>query len=83
MKRFLICAIVAFAISCTAACCGFSEAEAGQEEMFVTLLDETEYKVVYTKSNGVMYAVSDHGRGGSGVFTLLVNPDGTPMVWEG
>lgn len=82
MKRLLICALVAFSISCVAACCGFSEVEAEQEEMFVTLLNETEYKVVYTKSNGVMYAVSDYGHG-SGVFTLLVNPDGTPMVWEG
>lgn len=82
MKRFLICAFVAFTISCVAACCGFSEVEAGQEEMFVEVYAGEGYRIVYNKDNKVMYSVS-HASHNLGNFTLLVNPDGTPMVWEG
>lgn len=82
MKRLLICALVAFTISCMAACCGFSEAEAGQEEMFVTVYTGGSYYVVYQKDTKVMYSVSNSSSN-RGNFALLVNPDGTPMVWEG
>lgn len=40
------------------------------------------YYVVYQKDTKVMYVVSDGGYN-RGNFTLLVNPDGTPMLWEG
>lgn len=82
MKRLLICATVAFSISCVAACCGFSEAEATQEGMFVAVYTGVNYYVVYQKDTKVMYAVS-YSSSNRGNFTLLVNPDGTPMVWEG
>lgn len=39
------------------------------------------YNVVYHKETKVMYAVSN-GNKAKGVFTVLVNPDGTPMLWE-
>lgn len=45
-----------------------------------TLLDD--YYVVYHKDTKVMYAVSA-GSYNRGNFTLLVNPDGTPMLYEG
>lgn len=35
-----------------------------------------------TNLEKVMYAVSG-GAYNNGTFTLLVNPDGTPMLWEG
>ena len=38
--------------------------------------------VVYHKDTKVMYAISD-GKYNRGTVTLLVNADGTPMVWEG
>lgn len=38
--------------------------------------------IVYHKDTKVMYAVSNSGYN-CGNFTLLVNADGTPMVWEG
>lgn len=38
--------------------------------------------VVYHKDTKVMYAVSNYPYN-YGTFTLLVNPDGTPMIWEG
>ncbi len=39
------------------------------------------YKIVYHKQTKVMYVVSDeyYNRGN---FTLLVNSDGTPMIYE-
>lgn len=40
------------------------------------------YTIVYHKNTKVMYAVSTGGYN-SGTFTLLVNPDGSPMIWEG
>ena len=40
--------------------------------------------IVYMNANKVMYAVSQGGfhSEGSGVFTLLVNPDGSPMIYD-
>lgn len=54
-----------------------------ESNMFVyiqpTVLDD--YYVVYHKDTKVMYAVSA-GYYNRGNFTLLVNPDGTPMLYE-
>lgn len=49
---------------------------------FITITGGALYDVVYNKDTKVMYAIS---RGGynQGTFTLLVNPDGSPMVYEG
>lgn len=38
------------------------------------------WDIVYHKDTKVMYAVSSGGYN-SGNFTLLVNPDGSPMLW--
>lgn len=80
MKHFLICALAAAAIAVSLACCGVSEAEAGQEEMFVKVYDGDGYHVVYHAETKVMYVVGDVDFGD--VFTVLVNPDCTPMIWE-
>ena len=48
---------------------------------FVTIEDEWNYKVVYHRDSKVMYVVS-WGSYNIGTFTLLVNADGTPMVYE-
>lgn len=40
------------------------------------------YRIVYHRDTKVMYAISC-GTYNSGNFTLLVNPDGSPMLWEG
>lgn len=49
--------------------------------MFVTIEDNTLFRVVYNKYTKVMYAVSIGGYNGGNV-TLLVNADGTPMLYE-
>lgn len=50
--------------------------------MFVFLENTPQWDVVYHKDTKVMYAVSHYGTG-SGVFTALLNPDGTPMIYGG
>lgn len=50
--------------------------------MFVLLEEAPRWNVVYHKNTKVMYAVSSFGTG-SGVFTVLLNSDGTPMIYRG
>lgn len=55
-----------------------------KESMFViceTSIFNSPWTIVYHKDTKVMYAVS-HGGYNQGTFTLLVNPDGSPMLWE-
>lgn len=50
--------------------------------VFVEVERESGWKVVYQKDTKVMYVVSCASYN-YGNFTLLVNPDGTPMLYEG
>lgn len=50
--------------------------------MFVTVETTTFWKIVYQKDTKVMYVVSEDSYN-HGTFTLLVNADGTPMIYEG
>ena len=51
--------------------------------MFVTVEYVGEYwRVVYHKDTKVMYVVSS-GSYNRGTFTVMLNTDGTPMIWEG
>lgn len=52
--------------------------------MFILLEDNnsTGYKIVYHKDTKVMYAISC-GYYNCGTFTVMLNADGTPMVYEG
>jgi len=52
-----------------------------KESIFVHVESSNTYSVVYDKETKVMYAISHYGSG-SGVFTLLVNADGSPKLWE-
>lgn len=86
MKK-LVCIV---AVVCTLLC-GCSkksvpvDAESYDEESMFVICESSAFNstwnIVYHKDTKVMYAVS---RGGynSGTFTLLVNPDGSPMLWE-
>ena len=51
-------------------------------KMFLTISDEYCGTVVVDKTTRVMYWLSDGGYS-HGILTLLVNPDGTPRIWEG
>ena len=49
--------------------------------MFVTVETGWNYKVMYCKDTKVMYVMS-WGNDNQGEFTLLVNPDGSPMLYK-
>lgn len=51
------------------------------KSMFILIEETSLYYVMYHKNTRVMYAVS-HGGYNAGDFTLLVNPDGSPMIYE-
>lgn len=86
MKRF-----IAGIVTCVMILSGCSSAIVEEEtqynnndtttSMFVIVEKAACWFVVYNKDTKVMYAVS-RGSSNRGNFTLLVNPDGTPMIWE-
>ena len=49
--------------------------------MFVQVEDSGAWKVVADRKTGVMYAVST-GMYNLGTFTLLVDADGKPLLWN-
>jgi len=57
------------------------DAEA-ERSMFVIVEQAPNWLVVYHKTTRVMYAVSD-GSYTYGNFTLLVDADGSPLLWDG
>jgi hypothetical protein len=61
----------------------YPEAQNEQESMFIIVEKRYNpgYYIVYHKDTKVMYAISN-GEYNVGTFTVLVNPDGTPMVYE-
>lgn len=52
------------------------------ESSFVIVEFGSSYNIVYHKDTKVMYTVSCSSYN-CGSFCLLVNADGTPMIWEG
>ena len=74
--------VILLAIPVLAICIPFADAAvSNSNEMFVTVEQGWNYQVVYCRTNRVMYAVS-RGYANSGTFTLLVNPDNSPMLYE-
>lgn len=64
--------------------CASIRAEAKEVDngsMFVCVDCGYYYNIVYHKDTKVMYAISD-GKYNRGIVTLLVNADGTPMIWK-
>ena len=54
----------------------------GAPTSFITVEQGGCYRIMYHESTKVMYSMS-LGHYNMGSLTLLVNPDGTPMLWEG
>lgn len=57
------------------------ESEPVNTSMFVVLEQSSCWAIVYHKETFVMYSVST-GVHSSGVFTALLNPDGSPMLYQ-
>lgn len=58
-----------------------SAADSDAPSNFVKVEEAAGWDIVYDKDTRVMYAVSSGGYN-FGNFTLLVNPDGTPKLYE-
>ena len=86
MMTKLIAILMAIALcACLLVGCGGSpevDENVSKSSSFVIVEDGEGYCIVYHKDTKVMYALSTASYN-MGNFTLLVNPDGTPMVWEG
>lgn len=84
MKRILlvVCCLSILLTGCAKVVEKVEEKEEKDTSMFVEAETAGVWKIVYHKESKVMYAVS-RGNYSSGIFTLLVNPDGTPMIYEG
>lgn len=54
----------------------------GETSRFVTVEETVLWKVVVDKDTHVMYAVS-RGDRNKGMFTLLVDADGKPLIYKG
>ena len=76
-KRILFCILLCVIL----AGCSYEESTTKQESAFIIVEEELSFDVVYHKDTKVMYAVS-HSSYNMGSLTLLVNPDGSPMLYE-
>lgn len=89
MKKKIIALILSIVAMTSVVSCHGKEAEARDEETFVVVQENWEYDIVYDKETKVMYTYSKGGYGyrtdydNRGVFTLLVDEDGKPKLWNG
>ena len=86
MKRIILICIACMVLLCGCSSNYVETEKTNQEEkntsMFVEIETTDKWIVVYHKETKVMYVVS-YGGYNIGTFTLLVNADGTPMMYEG
>ena len=75
-------AVVILALSLCACSKVESKADSDEPSMFVKIENVGVWLVVYHRDTKVMYVVSNGGYN-AGDFTVLLNPDGTPMLYSG
>lgn len=80
MKKCLCVFVAMVMVLCMVACVKGTEIDESEQEesMFVIVEVSNLGKVVYNRKTRVMY-ISDYYGG----FELLVNADGSPMIYEG
>lgn len=83
-KLFAILMAIALCACLFVGCNGMPKVDenVSQSSSFVIVEDGGGYYIVYHKDTKVMYSLSAGGYN-CGSLCLLVNADGTPMVWEG
>lgn len=90
MKKFVIICLIILAIICLLVlangCVSYPKIENTKtyENSLFTIIEYNEYLhffVVYMNDTKVMYSISD-GSYNCGNFTLLVNKDGSPMIYK-
>ena len=89
MTKRIICALLCvifafFLIGCSTRIERVDEKPQKPVSMFIIVEGSgmDSYRIVYHRDTKVMYAISC-GTYNSGNFTVLLNPDGSPMLWEG
>lgn len=80
-KAILIVALIVLITVLSGCSATVTEERIEKESMFIVVESASMYSVLYDRNTKVMYAVSKYGSG-SGVFTLLVNADGSPKLWK-
>lgn len=82
-KVISVIAIMLVVLCCFHGCGAEAENETKEEQisMFVVVEEANSWAVLYHRETKVMYVMS---RGGynTGNFTVLLNPDGSPLVWD-
>ncbi len=80
MKYKIACILILLTLLLSG-CQEVTSIEPDNTSMFVVVETTGIWKVVYHKETKVMYVVSFGGYN-CGTFTLLVDADGKPMLWE-
>ena len=84
MKKLTVFLMAIALYACLFVGCGSPSADenVSKPSSFVIVEDANGYNIVYHKDTKVMYTYSTSSYN-YGNFCLLINPDGTPMIWEG
>lgn len=75
MIMVVVCSILLFG------CADDSNDAENRKSSFITIEDGNFWRIVYHKKTKVMYTMST-GAHNYGNLTLLVNPDGSPMIYK-
>lgn len=81
MKRIIVLIALLLLVGCARVDIA-EPTKTGKTSRFITVETTSSWKVVVDKETGVMYAVSWGGYN-IGTFTLLVDADGKPLIYEG
>lgn len=84
-RKKIIALFLCFLLSVSVCGCGQEIQREGEQKetssMFIEIESTLVWRVVYHRDTKVMYTVS-YSTYSKGTFTMLVNADGTPMLWE-
>ena len=83
MRKYLLLAMVLLATLFLLCACGGTAELQTETDPFVRVYGKgmSSYHVVYDRETFVMYAVSNGGYN-AGTFTVLLNSDGTPKLYQ-
>ena len=81
MKKIISLVLIGLMVLCLVGCASVESEKNQDTSMFVRVERTEDWDVVYHKETKVMYVVSI-GYYNQGNFVVLVNADGTPMLYE-
>jgi PBP1b-binding outer membrane lipoprotein LpoB len=77
-KKFI--AVIITATLLIVGCSDTANVSEGQDRMMEKVEDEWGYAIYVDRDTNVMYI---KGLGDGGTFTVMLNADGTPKIWQG